>query len=104
MFDELLSLLPSFSVLFDHTARSESVFLIPFVAMEMPLLSHTWHYDGSAGLKMRHTSAVRVWWLQQICNDKPLIYEGPNLHTPKSMGDLPLTTVSAAGLCTETTK
>lgn len=80
------------------------VFLTPFVAMGMTLLSQTWYYDVSAGLKMRHTGAVRVWCFQQICNDKPLIYEGPNLHTLKSMGDLPLTSVSAAGLCTETTK
>lgn len=80
------------------------VFLTPFVAMGMTLLSLTRHYHVSAGLKMRHTGAVRVWCFQQICSDKPLIYGGSNLHTLKSMGDLLLTLVSATGLCTETTK
>lgn len=79
-------------------------FLNPFVAMEMTLLSQLQHYDISAGWKMRHTRAVRVWCFQQICNDKSSLYEGPNLHTLKSMGDLPITTVFAAGLCRDTTK
>lgn len=53
---------------------------------------------------MRPTGAVRVWCFQQISNDEPIINEGLNLHTLKSIGDLSLISVSAAGLCTGTTK
>lgn len=80
------------------------VFLTPFVVMGMTQLLQTWYYDVSAGLKMRPTGALKVWCFQQICNDKPLINEGLNLHTLKSIGDLSLISVSAAGLCTGTTK